>query len=316
MAIHPSGDGAGWTEDVDVGQPHGLDYRYTNHLAKAVRLRMRKEHIEFDDGTVGGEHKPGGIALLGWVDQSVDISMDDDTYKGRNLIWDETNSGFWCFTSTDGTVTAPNGYHLKYGPASVCTASDWTWTGAHQFDASIQIKNSSILDNSYPDGTEYETIATKGYVDDSLPVGTILPYAGAAAPTGYLLCNGQAVSRTVTYDLLFAVVSTTYGVGDGATTFNVPDLSGRAPIGAGDSSTTESPTFSVGDASGDYKYILTDGEMPSHHHNTTVVAQSGSIAPGGGWGYATRSLASNTKGNDEAHYNMSPMLTVNYIIKY
>lgn len=63
------------------------------------------------------------------------------------------------------------------------------------------------------------------------PVGAITMYGGAAAPTGWLLCNGAAVSRT-TYAALFAVLSTTFGVGDGATTFNVPDLRDRSPMGA------------------------------------------------------------------------------------
>jgi microcystin-dependent protein len=62
--------------------------------------------------------------------------------------------------------------------------------------------------------------------------GLIFPYAGSSAPTGFLLCDGSAVSRTA-YPALFAVTSTTYGVGDGSTTFNLPDLRARAPIGIG-----------------------------------------------------------------------------------
>lgn len=62
--------------------------------------------------------------------------------------------------------------------------------------------------------------------------GLILPYSGSAAPSGFLLCNGAAVSRT-TYAALFAVTSTSYGVGDNSTTFNVPDLRGRSIIGVG-----------------------------------------------------------------------------------
>ena len=58
------------------------------------------------------------------------------------------------------------------------------------------------------------------------PVGTIMPYGGATVPSGYLLCNGQVVSRT-TYAALFAAIGTTYGTGDGSTTFNVPDLRGK-----------------------------------------------------------------------------------------
>lgn len=63
-----------------------------------------------------------------------------------------------------------------------------------------------------------------------IPTGTILATARAAAPTGFLLCQGQAVSRT-TYAVLFAAIGTTYGVGDGVTTFNLPDLRGRVPVG-------------------------------------------------------------------------------------
>ena len=58
------------------------------------------------------------------------------------------------------------------------------------------------------------------------PTGTVVPFAGSVAPAGYLLAFGQAVSRT-NYPGLFAVINTTYGAGDGSTTFNVPDLRGR-----------------------------------------------------------------------------------------
>ena len=66
----------------------------------------------------------------------------------------------------------------------------------------------------------------------ALPAGVTVPYAGATSPTGWLLCNGQAVSRT-NYSRLFAAIGTTYGVGDGSTTFNVPDLRECNPVGIG-----------------------------------------------------------------------------------
>jgi len=65
---------------------------------------------------------------------------------------------------------------------------------------------------------------------DATPTGMIAPFAGAAVPNGWLLCDGAAVSRT-SYAALFAVISTTYGAGDGTTTFNLPDLRGRVAIG-------------------------------------------------------------------------------------
>ena len=70
-------------------------------------------------------------------------------------------------------------------------------------------------------------------VDFSLPAGLVLPFAGATAPDGFLLCYGQAVSRS-TYADLFAAIGTTYGAGDGSTTFNLPDLRGRVAAGKDD----------------------------------------------------------------------------------
>ncbi len=69
-----------------------------------------------------------------------------------------------------------------------------------------------------------------------MPVGCVIPFAGAAAPTGWLLCQGQAISRT-TYAQLFSVIGTTYGSGDGKTTFNLPDMRGRVAVGSDANST-------------------------------------------------------------------------------
>ena len=66
----------------------------------------------------------------------------------------------------------------------------------------------------------------------AVPVGSMQAFAGSSAPTGWLLCNGTTASRT-TYSNLFSVIGTTYGVGDGSTTFGLPDMRGRVPMGAG-----------------------------------------------------------------------------------
>ena len=68
------------------------------------------------------------------------------------------------------------------------------------------------------------------YADN--PIGSILPYGGAVAPSGWFICQGQAISRT-TYAELFAVIGTTFGSGNGSTTFNLPDLRNKAVMGAG-----------------------------------------------------------------------------------
>jgi microcystin-dependent protein len=75
----------------------------------------------------------------------------------------------------------------------------------------------------------------------SVPAGVVSPYAGSSAPTGWLLCDGAAISRS-TYATLFTAISTTFGAGDGSTTFNVPDMRGRMAQGAGAQLVTEDVT--------------------------------------------------------------------------
>lgn len=90
------------------------------------------------------------------------------------------------------------------------------------------------------------------------PAGIIMTYGGSSAPLGYLICDGSAVSRT-TYATLFAVIGTTYGAGDGSTTFNIPNLSGKVVIGVSNS-------HSLGSSGGEEEHTLLTSELPSHTH--------------------------------------------------
>ena len=74
------------------------------------------------------------------------------------------------------------------------------------------------------DGTKWALKSTNATVNDSMPVGSIMWFAGTSTPPGWLPADGSAISRT-TYATLFSIISTTYGVGDGSTTFNVPSVS-------------------------------------------------------------------------------------------
>lgn len=96
----------------------------------------------------------------------------------------------------------------------------------------------------------------------TVPTGGITMYGAGSAPTGWLLCDGTAVSRT-TYAALFAVISTTYGVGNGTTTFNLPNLKGRVPVGK---DSADSAFDVLGETGGAKTHTLTTSEMPSHTH--------------------------------------------------
>lgn len=92
----------------------------------------------------------------------------------------------------------------------------------------------------------------------TVPAGLIEPFAGSTVPAGFLLCDGSAVSRS-DYATLFEVIGTTFGAGDGETTFNLPDLSGRVPLGV-------SMSHALGSTGGSETVTLDESELPAHTH--------------------------------------------------
>lgn len=161
--------------------------------------------------------------------------------------------------------------------------------------------------------------------------GVIQMFAGTTPPAGWLLCDGSAVSRTI-YSTLYAAIGDTWGAGDGSTTFNLPDLRGRAPIGAGTGTGLSART--LGGTVGAETVKLTAGEsgLPAHTHafsnvltNPETVARrtvsSGSGATNHLYSSGATSRANTTgavsggaKDATSAHNNMQPSAVVNFII--
>ena len=175
------------------------------------------------------------------------------------------------------------------------------------------------------DGTGW-TSATPTYV----PAGALLMWGTATAPTGYLLCNGSAVSRS-TYAALFAVVGTTFGSGDGSTTFNLPDYRNRFPVGAG---TTYSANSSGGSADAitvSHTHTATSTDA-GHTHSTTYAYQTMDSGAGtrsyetGPYNlmYSSNAVSSgtasitttiSTTGSSGTNANLPPYLGIYFIIK-
>lgn len=114
---------------------------------------------------------------------------------------------------------------------------------------------------------------------NDVPVGTVMPWPTAAAPSGYLLCDGSIVSRAV-YAALFAVVAELYGAGDGVSTFALPDLRGRFPLGKAASGTGAV----LGGTGGALDHTHT---IAAHSHTLTAAGTHTHTVPRTGWGEST-----------------------------
>ena len=175
---------------------------------------------------------------------------------------------------------------------------------------------------------------------EGIPTATIVPWSSASVPSGFLECNGTAVSRS-TYSALFAIISTTYGAGDGSTTFNTPNLADNVPVGksnnkslastGGANTVTVTAAGNVGGSTANA--TLSTSQLASHSHSIPTTSQLNN--PGGPYAI-TRGLTPGTaltsavSGSGSGHsHNMSatftgdaanpsvlqPYLTLIYIIK-
>jgi microcystin-dependent protein len=145
----------------------------------------------------------------------------------------------------------------------------------------------------------------------AVPPGAVQEFAGSTAPVGFLLCDGSLVSRTI-YPVLFAVLGTVFGAGDGSTTFALPNHAGRVAVGKG------SGTFaSLGATGGAETHTLTIAEMPSHSHS--IPTSFGDSSPWSGVRRAEtlggQSGATSSTGGGLAHNNLQPYIVLNFIIK-
>lgn len=157
--------------------------------------------------------------------------------------------------------------------------------------------------------------------------GTILDFAGTAAPSGYLMCFGQAVDRT-TYADLFDVIGTVWGVGDGSTTFNVPDLRGRIGAGKDDMGGTAANRLTtavsgvdgltIGAVGGAQSHTLTISQIPAHDHTYQDWGAPGSNP---GWDTLNNPVQWNQMrttsqtGGGSPHNNVQPTAVILKIIK-
>ena len=184
-------------------------------------------------------------------------------------------------------------------------------------DVTVAFSPSSAADFSAPvSGSKLSAVMVmlskwRNYISRALvPTGTVLAFAGSSAPSGFLLCDGRAVSRT-TYTSLFSVIGTTYGSGDGSTTFNLPDMRGRVAVGS---------DANLGAAAGVQSVSLTAAQNGPHNHTTLIDYKNLMGTQEGSNSFQVRqepagAVTTGSSGNGAAHENRQPSLYLNQIIK-
>ena len=196
-------------------------------------------------------------------DTSDSITSGSLTLDAGNITVNNGTNLQILLNASDGAIEITRAAGSAYIDFKNTTAED-NDVRLQESGGSLNLNGSRILttaDEGSGNGLDADTLDGKQANDSSIlnPTGSIIMYGAAAAPGGYYLCEGAAISRS-TYSALFGVIGTTYGAGDGSTTFNVPDFRDRAPYGAS--------TFTLGSK--------TAGEVNASGQNSTGTGTSGS----------------------------------------
>ena len=272
----------------------------------------------------------------------------NSTHSELNIMDGDTVATSVTLVDGDRVVVNDDGTMIQVALSDFLTYINAGMTLRDDVVTASSLADAIVATANLIDGSVTSDKIASGAIDGSkiaagvaLSAGMIMPYAGASSPTGWLLCYGQEVSRE-TYAELFTVISTTYGSGNGSTTFNVPDLRGRVVAGQDDMGGTSANRLTaqtgglngdtLGASGGSETHTLTVAQMPSHTHDTDLTVRVSTDL-----GYSGQPLAVKADSNDGyspivydevpitgtidntggggAHNNVQPTFILNYIIK-
>lgn len=249
--------------------------------------------INWATGMAPSAVSPSARAMMAGIAKYRDDVAGRLTTSGTSTAYTVTTNTGYASTPADGTklTIVP---HATNG-ASATLAADSGTAFPIRVDASNAVPAAALVLGS-PYSVVFNSSASAwilhGYYGSpsQVPIGAVLDYAGTSAPnSNFALTYGQAISRT-TYAGLFSQVGTTFGVGDGTTTFNLPDTRGRAVYGLGNMGGSDAGRITVaggnfdgttlGNAGGAQNHTLSIGELPIHTPSGTILpfTPTGSIS--------------------------------------
>ena len=281
------------------------------------------------NNTLTASYKYKETGSNAWISgiTALNLTINNNNFSFEGYIKGDTNTGFSADKSFDIQIIITDKlseraitFILTAGePAVDVFKSNVAFGGIYNEDESeyqAQFKKAvNFYGGIYKNGVEIG--------GESLPIGSMIPFGSQEnIPSNWKICDGSAISRE-TYAELFDVIGTSYGAGDGSTTFNLPDKRGRVSVGL-DSNQTEFDT--IGKRDGEKTHQLTINEMPSHDHRLTPFvdirqgdgqtnANSGSLGTHLG-GYVSKpNSAVSLTGGDQPHNNLQPYEVDVWIIK-
>lgn len=242
-------------------------------------------------------------------------------------------------TVADGNTSATATTLVDTDQVPVNDSGTMVQVALSDFKTYMNANITTINGLTYPtvDGNAGDLLTTDGagtlsFASQPLPTvfssGMIMPFAGSVAPTDWLPCHGQAVSRT-TYADLFTALGVIYGAGDGSSTFNVPDLRGRVIAGQDDMGGTSADRLTaqtggidgdtLGAVGGAETHTLALTEMPdNYYYNSNLLSVDDYVDNYAQSNFTARVAdvtSHTTQGGGGAHNNVQPTIVLNYIIK-
>jgi microcystin-dependent protein len=354
-------DGSTPTDCVVAANTTGIIYARGNTVSGSARLVNLSNSLIVkgiktsgsDDATIdaaGGDFKfsVSDTEILRITNSSSDVIIKP-VVDAKDIIFQQRDGTEVARVEDDGTFNVVTGKLAINATAISSTAAELNkLDGDTANDSSITVADSDgilVDDGGTMKKVPASDIKTYASGNSLVPAGALMPYAGTSAPTGFLLCHGQAISRT-TYADLFSAIGTTYGAGDGSSTFALPDLRGRVVAGQDDMGGASANRLTdqtgglngdtLGDTGGSETHTLTTAQLASHTHtfsdtdshtvsfprtfisgaanNSVNVDGSGERHDGGTLTVSISGTTSST-GSGSAHNNVQPTIILNYIIK-